>query len=88
MFNKLFGYAGSKRETETNAYYQRQLAEIFNNPVGQEVLAWLIKTQMIDMVAIDKNNISELAYENGRLDFIRWIIKVTDFDFNEFMKGK
>lgn len=81
MFNKLLG----KNNDVTNQYYQKKISEMFNTDEGKKVLAWLIRTHVFS----DKSgcfNLTDLqhAYMNGRIDFIKLLVKYSDFDFSIF----
>ena len=86
MFKKLFGIKGSGREENANKQYHKELADLFDTPKGHQLLAWIVKTQIIEMNSSMNLTESEMAYNNGRLDFIRWLLALTDFDFSDFMK--
>lgn len=86
MFKKLFGMKGSRKEELANKKYNKALAELFNTPEGHAILAWIVKTQVIEMNSSIGLKANEMAYYNGRLDFIRFLVSLTDFDFTDFMK--
>lgn len=80
MFQNIFG----KNEQKISAVYDRKIANLFNTPEGKDILIYLIKINMVD---IDPMNIKvghiDLAYMAGRNDFLRLLVKISNFDFSE-----
>ncbi|MBL0333759.1 MAG: hypothetical protein IPP65_13255 [Chlorobi bacterium] len=78
MFNKILG------NKIDNKYYQKKLSDMFNTPDGKIILAWLIKTHIFSSGG--QYNCTELqhAYNNGKLDFIKLLVNIVDFDFSNF----
>ena len=85
MFTKLFG----KDDKRTEDIYNEKIARLFSTQEGQEILTWLIKTNILDINisnTIDMSHIA-MAYKQGRIDFIKLLIKLTDHDFSNTLKG-
>ena len=80
MFNKRLG----KGTKENNLSYQRKLQALFNTDDGRSALTWLIRTHIFNSPSLYGCTDLQHAYNNGKLDMIKLLITLTDFDFNIF----
>ena len=82
MFNHIFG----RKQVEVNKSYQRKLNHLLNTPEGKNILAWMIKTYILDDKSSLQLSHAELSYINGRNDFIKLLVAISDFDFSNFIE--
>lgn len=82
-FLKLLGINTSKDYQRANEQMQRELAELFNSDQGQRVLAWLFHSNVIQAPSTQKMTDAELHYNAGKIDMIKYIYALTNFNYEE-----
>lgn len=70
---------------DVNKDFQRRIHDLFNTNEGNKILAWMVKSYILDEKASNDLSHSEMAYINGRNDFIKLLVTISDFDFVKFM---
>ena len=79
----MFKFLG-KLDSKNNEYYQKKLSNLFNSKDGKLVLSWIMREHVFNEKAMPNCDGLQYSYYRGKLDFIKYLVRLSDFDYNVF----
>ena len=65
----------------------KRLYNFFNSSEGSQALAWLIRVNLLNAPGMENLDSFKMAYNAGKIDFIKNLVHLADFDFSVFLEG-
>lgn len=83
MLDKILGTLNNNSHSK----HIKILYNFFNTPDGSQALAWLIRVNLLNSDGLKNLDGFKMAYEAGKIDFIKYLVNLANFDFDIFLEG-